>query len=518
MPAQIIPSGSLNPTALVVPGAYIQITPPAAAIAGSPSNIAGVVGTANWGPVNAPITIGTAQQLQQSFGTCQNRVHDISTVVLAAMLQGANNFKIVRVTDGTDVKATIEVLSTCIGFTAYYSGTNGNLITVSVAPGSLASTFKATVSIPGQTPEIFDNIAGSGNALWLAMAAAINLGIAGVRGPSRLITAVAGAGTTAPATAIYTLVGGTDGVASVTDATLIGNPAATPRSGMYALTGQACSKIALADVTTLSTFSTQSAFGAQQAAYMIAATAASDTLANAATDMATAAIPLAQAPWIKVLFGDWCYWSDPVNQINRLISPQGFVLGLLANMAPQNSALNVGLSGITGTQSTLAQLPYAPSDIQLLVAAGMDLVANPSPGGSYFACQTGHNASPAVQNQTDNYTMMTNYLATSYGAVAGRWVGGGNLQSIATNDPWRRKVKTAFDAFHESLIGATPPQLDSASTVCDLTNNTPSQIALGYAQVNVAARYLSVVQFFIVNLLGGQSVTVAVANTVPVGP
>lgn len=509
MPATIVQSGQINTTALTVPGAVIQIQPPSTAVTGSPSNIVGAVGVGSWGPVNAPVLVGTPQQLQGALGSPLIRKYDLATMVLAAMQQGANNFKLVRVTDGTDVAAAIQVLTTCILFTAKYTGIIGNGITVAVAVGSLPNTFKATVSLPGQTPEMFDNIVGSGNALWVNMAAAINAGIAGVRGKSRFIVASAGAGTTAPATASYPLTGGTDGASGVTATTLVGNPASTPRSGMYALTGTGISKFALTDSDTSSSWPAQSAFAAQQGAYCIGAGPAGDTIANAATVLAGTG---AASSWFKMLFGDWILWADPVNQITRLISPQAFALGAYANMDPQESGLNYQLNGIVGSQSSQARLPYAPSDIQALVAAGIDVIANPSPGGDYWALQTGNNTSSSVSVQGDNYTMMTDYLAQSFGAVGGKFIGFGNLQTIQKDDPWRRKTKAAFDAFLASLKKANPPQIDSFSTICDLTNNTPEQIGLGYAQINIAVRYLSVVRFFIVNLLGGQGVTVAVVQ------
>jgi hypothetical protein len=74
-------------------------------------------------------------------------------------------------------------------------------------------TQKAVVSAPGLVPEAFDNIGSglSGNALWVAIANAINNGTSAIRGPSQIIVASAGVGVTAPSAATYTLAGGTDG-------------------------------------------------------------------------------------------------------------------------------------------------------------------------------------------------------------------------------------------------------------------------------------------------------------------
>ena len=119
-----------------------------------------------------------------------------------------------------------------------YTGTEGNKLVCAVGTGSnstgSAPTYKLTLSLPGQLPEVFDNIGGSGNALYQNMADAINKGQSGLRGPSELVVATAGAATLAPVTGSITLSGGTDGVTSITSATLVGQDI-IPRKGMYAL-------------------------------------------------------------------------------------------------------------------------------------------------------------------------------------------------------------------------------------------------------------------------------------------
>lgn len=210
--------GQINTTALVVPDLYVQIVPPQTQyLNGVPTNILGIVGTASWGPTNSPTTVGSPAQAAAIFGQAQNRKYDLMTAISVATMQGANNFKAVRVTDGTDVAASIAVLTNCITFTSKYTGTFGNGITVTLSAGSQALTQKAVVSAPGLVPEAFDNIGSglSGNALWVAIANAINNGTSAIRGPSQIIVASAGVGVTAPSAATYTLAGGTEDRKSV---------------------------------------------------------------------------------------------------------------------------------------------------------------------------------------------------------------------------------------------------------------------------------------------------------------
>ncbi|HHW4685716.1 MAG TPA: hypothetical protein ACQGQG_10575 [Xylella sp.] len=98
--------GAINTTALYVPDVYVQIVPPSENfLNGLPTNILGVVGTAQWGPVNAPTLVGDLSDYVQKFGNIQARKYDMGTAVWATVLNGANNMRCVRVTDGTDVAA-----------------------------------------------------------------------------------------------------------------------------------------------------------------------------------------------------------------------------------------------------------------------------------------------------------------------------------------------------------------------------------------------------------------------------
>src|SRR3984957_11768204 len=158
MPPVITPQGALNTTALIVPNAYIQIVPPQTNyFNGLPTNILGVVGTAPWGPVNQPVTIGSMQGYAQKFGAIQNRKYDLGTHVATAVQQGANNFRCVRVTDGTDTAASIMLgLSGTVAPTSGGTGnavndvlTLSNGVTVKVTTVSSGAVTAATVQSLG---------------------------------------------------------------------------------------------------------------------------------------------------------------------------------------------------------------------------------------------------------------------------------------------------------------------------------------------------------------------------------
>lgn len=496
-------AGAINTTALIIPDVYVQIVPPSVSLLnGLPTNILGVVGTAQWGPANSPTIVGSMADYAQKFGAIQNRLFDMGTALAAACLQGANNFRCVRVTDGTDVAASIIVQTSCITFTSKYTGTLGNTATVSVAPGSAAASFKATVSMPGFPAEVFDNITGSANALWVNMAAAINNGNSTLRTASQLIVATAGAGVAAPTTATYTPVGGTDGATTITTAVMVGVDT-VPRKGMYALRSTGASIAMLVDLTDTTSFSNQVAYGLSEGTYMIGATVSGDTIANAVTVKAAAGI---DTYIFKYMFGDWVLFLDTVNGLTRAISPQGFVAGRLANLSPEQSSLNKPLYGVVATQKSLVNQVYSSAELTSLGQAGIDVITNPVPGGNYFGCRFGHNSSSSAVVNGDNYTRMTNYIAYTLNSGLGMFIG--QLQSATV----RRSAAATISAFLDALTsqgmignaqGTTP-----YSVQIDNSNNPQNRVALGYMQADVKVQYLAVIEKFLVNLEGGTSVQV----------
>lgn len=514
----IIPQGSINATALVVPDLYVVIIPPSVALLnGVPTNIVGVVGTAAWGPVNAPTTCSGMSSYSRNFGPIMPRKFDLGTVLAAATLQGANDFVCVRVTDGTDAAATIDLKDTTtptavtgLTLTGRYTGTLGNSITATVTAGSKANTFKLTLVLPGQIPEVFDNIAGTGAALWTAMAAAVNNGTGIQRGPSQLCTATAGAATLSPALASYTLAGGNDGATTITSSVLVGSNAG-PRTGMYALAGTGASIGVLADADDTTQWTNQDAFGLANGVYMILTNPAGQTgssgISTAVTNKSTAAIDDYAS---KMLLGDWCYYNDTVNNQIRLISPQGFVAGRLANLSPEQSSLNKKIYGIVGTQSSQLNITYADADLVPLANAGIDLITNPSPGGKYFSCRIGQNCSSDNGINGDEYTRLTNYIAATLNAGMGQYVG-----QLQTTDE-RTAAKSTIQSFlgnmwDQEMIGdVNTPTQPPFAVILDASNNPNQSVETGYQIATVQVKYLSVVRKFIINFQGGQTVQIAV--------
>jgi len=495
----VFQQGQINTTALIVPDVYVQIiSPQVSLLNGVPTNILGVVGTAQWGPVNSPTTVSNYADFQRLFGNMQPRKYDAGSQVAAAVLQGANNFRVVRVTDGTDTAANVVIQTTGLTLTASHTGTLGNFIKATLSAGAQANTVRVVVSVPGLSPEVFDNIGSglTGNALWLAIANAINNGIGGLQGPSEYVVATAGVATAVPTLTTYTLAGGLDGVTTITSAVLVGADT-TNRTGMYALRNTGTSIALLADADDSAQWTLQAAYGLSEGTYMIGTGPSGDTITNALSVKSTAGI---DSYAFRLMFGDWALFQDTINGIQRLISPQGFIAGMLANLSPEQSALNKPMFGIIGTQKTLKNQTYSSAELQQLQQAGIDVITNPIPYGSVFGSRLGHNTSSNAVINGDNYTRLTNYLAYTFNAGMGKSIG--KLQS---KDEQRRAAST-LGAFLEAMKGQG--MIDDYSVQINDANNPPNRVALGYMQADVQVRYLSVIEKFLINLEGGQSVTV----------
>lgn len=506
--------GAINTTALSVPDVYVQIVPPSENyLNGVPTNILGVVGTAQWGPTNAPVIVGGLPDYVQKFGNIHARKHDMGTQVWTSVLNGANNMRCVRVTDGTDAAAKCAVQTDCLTFTAKYTGTLGNALQVTIGQGSKANSWKVVVALPGLVPEVFDNIGEglAGKALWAAMAAAVNNGVDGLRGKSELIVAAAGAGTAAPAPATHKLAGGTDGAAGVTPAMLVGTDT-LPRKGMYVLRGTRTSVALLADCDDHSTWSTQVAYGQSEGTYMIATGPMGEAISAAVAAKAAAGI---DAYTIKLMLGDWVYFQDTVNNQIRLVSPQGFVAGRIVGLSPEQSSLNKPLFGIVGTQKSSQNQIYSQAELQALAQVGIDVIANPIPAGNNFGVRIGQNCSSNASINGDNYTRLTNYIAYTLDSGMGLYIG--RLQSPRTRHDALGTV-TAFlsGMWQQGMIGdVNDPQKQPFSVQLDRNNNPSSRVALGYMQIDCRVTYLSVVTKLIINVEGGQSVSVSVASVSP---
>jgi len=514
----IYPAGSLNTAALTAPDLYIQIVPPKTRyINGVATDILGIVGIADWGPVNSATLIGSPGDASLKFGTQTVRKYDLCTAIAVSIQVGASNIRAVRVTDGTDTAATSTLKDTAAAtgatLTAFYTGTLGNSLSATLATGSAASSWKLTVSLPGVAPEVFDNITGSGLALWQNIVSAVNNGQSGVRGPSQLVVATVGSTVLAPVALTQTIAftTGTSGNTTLTDSVLIGvdGVIGSARKGMYSLRGSGAQVANLVDVTDSTQWPTMLTFGLSEGCYMVTQGVAGASYTTVATALTTAGC---DSYALKVMSGDWVYWQDQVNGQQRMIAPATFSSAKIAALSPNQSPLNKSIPNAISTQRNLAQQPYSIAEIGAINTARLDVITNPCPGGSYFGHRSGLNCSSNSAVNGDNYTRMTNFISLTIAASFGGVIG-----QLQTPDV-RRTTKSTMESFLQVLVAqgmiGDVNGGPAFSVQIDASNNPDSRVALGYMQADVQVKYLSVIRYFLVNLEAGQSVTI-VASAAP---
>lgn len=512
----IYQSGSLNTTALTAPDLYVQVVAPKTRyINGVATDGLGIVGIGSWGPVNSAFLIGSDTDQSLYLGSPQVRKYDLSTAVSISLQLGASNLNCVRVTDGTDVAASIALKdvattpATGMTLTAIYTGTRGNTIQAAITAGTAVNSYKLTINLPGQSAEVFDNITGTGATLWQNIVSAVNNGQTSVRSASQLAIATIGTGTALPNVAsTYTMAGGTDGATTITDTTLLGTDGtSTTRKGMYALRGTNSQVINLVDLTDTTAWPTMATFATGEGSFAISQGTAGTTYSALSTLLNTAGVD----DWhFKAIVGDWPYWKDTVNGVNRMVAPATVEAANIASRSPHISTLNKQISTIIATQRQLANQAYSISEIGAINSARLDVITNPCPGGNYFGMRSGRNTSSVQSQNDDTYTRMTNYLSLTIAASFGDVVGQNQTTDL------RRETKSTIEAFlsnleDQGMIG-DPNGGAAFSVKLDATNNPDSRVALGYMQADVQVKYLNVVRYFLMNLEGGGSVTIAVSN------
>ncbi|WP_068170956.1 phage tail protein [Neokomagataea thailandica] len=485
----IYQAGALNTTALTVPNLYVQIAQPQAlSLAGAVSSRLGIVGTASWGPVGVPVTLGSMADYAAAFGPKQKRITDAGVALNIAAMQGASVFSVVRVTDGSDSAAT----ATLEGVTlqAVCTGAAGNAINAAVTV--TGSGFALSVSHP-----VLGSASYAGED-WFSLETAVGQDL------SALVKIILPA--TVPALAVGNVVlsGGGDG--GVPSASACVGQDGVVRTGLYALRGQGCSVGLVQGVTDSTLWAAQAAFGASEGIYMITSTQVSDTVSNAVAVKAASGV---DSVALKVMFGDWLYWNDDTYGM-MLVSAQAFAGGMLAALSPEQSSLNKPLAGVIGSQKAGlngGSTSYSTAELSTLFTAGLDVICNPAPGGAYWAVRCGHNSSSKSVINSDAYTRLTNYLAASLAGGMGRYVG----QVI--NDTLFGDIRATLLGFLSSLLGqgilGRQGGVLPYSVVCDATNNPQARTALGYVQADIAVRYQGINEKFVVNLQGGSSVSVS---------
>lgn len=408
----------------------------------------GVVGTFSKGAVNTPTTISSLDQLVSEFGGYKAGLTGYPSI-LGAMAQGAKSFKIVRI-GGATIASAAKTLQDAtpvnsVVITAKTPGSWGNDITVAVASGTTAGTFKLIITY-GAQQETFDNL---------------TLDNVGTQVVSQFVSAAKAAGAVAiPANIAATpLTGGDDG-AVTEDADYVGTIDANGnRSGLKVLETVICAIVLCAQqfsVTIRNALLTHCANMGLEIGLRVAVmnTNLGQSPTQAVTDVGAmdSARGILAYPWVEL--------SDLAGV---KVAPDGVYAGRLAAIGPHESPSNKQITGINSTERFLAD-----ADIKALTLGRVSPVA--LDGNRGFRIRNGLTLStdPAWA-QTNIRRIFDKIEMEIYDAT--QWAKSEN------NTPRLRKaVADQIDNYLvvEKQLGEI---YDFKPTICDETNNTPETIA-----------------------------------------
>ena len=335
----IVQQGSINTTALLVPDLYVQIVPPQNLVLnGVPTDVIGVVGTASWGPVNQPVIVATMADYARNFGPVVARKHDIGTQVATAVQQGAQNFVV------------------CASPTARngLADADPGLVGRQLRDGADSRLYW----VAGQStrrhagPRIRDRHLEAHHL-------ASRPGSGGVRQHRR---------DRKPVLAEHGQCGQQRHFSSARPFAILHRPNGNElaerrravrdklsvlqwkrrrldggfrRPGWLGRSTRSGASVAVSDFLptpmTRHTGQSRRASGCPKGVYMILTSPAGQGIQSAVATKQSVGLDSYAA---KLMFGDWLWWSDQVNGTVRLVSPQGFVAGRLANLSPEQSSLN----------------------------------------------------------------------------------------------------------------------------------------------------------------------------------
>lgn len=405
----------------------------------------GVVGTFSKGPVNTPVTIGSLDQLIDTFGEYKDGLTGYKSI-LGALVQGAKSFKVVRI-GGPSLAAAARTLKDSLGvdsvvITAKTPGSWGNDITAAVAAGT-AGGFKLIVTY-GTRQEIFDN-------LDLDNVGQIN---------SQFITAAKASGATAvPANVSATPLAGGDDGATTTDADYIGTIDANGnRSGLKVLETVRCAIVICAQQYSTTIRNALLTHCANMGLEIGLRVAVLNTNKGLSPDQAVADVG-AMDSMRGILTYPWVELSDLAGE---LVAPDGVYAGRLAAIGAHESPSNKQITGINSTERFLAEADLKTLTLGRISPISLD-------GNRGFRIRNGVTlSSDPAWSQTNIRRVFDKLEMEIYDAT--QWAKSEN------NTPALRQAMA--DQIDNYLVVKKQQGeiYDFKPTICDDTNNTPETI------------------------------------------
>lgn len=195
------------------------------------SSVAAMVGPASRGPVNTVTLVTNERQLIETFGRPLDSKYGYMIHAAIQFLRNGNQLNIVRVTDGNEAPAEDSILASAqetFSVAAKTPGTWANGIGITISSGTVANTFKLTVTYLNRVVEVYDNLNKTTSS--------DDFVVTRINDISDYITITnAGAVSSLPDNASYTLTGGDDGTGSLAADDYIGTITGNVRTGLKTL-------------------------------------------------------------------------------------------------------------------------------------------------------------------------------------------------------------------------------------------------------------------------------------------
>lgn len=429
-----------------------ESTPPVKLVS---SDVIGVVGTFEKGPLNEKNVITSLDSLTKIFGKDKHGLTGCKSI-WSAMAQGAKNFVVVRI-GGTGIKEASITLQDSnskdsINVKALTPGTWGNSILIAVTTGTNADTFKLVVIYNGKT-ETFDNL---------------NLANVGTV-KSEFVTLVIATGAAAipKAVSALPLTGGNDG-ATAADSDYIGTITDGKRTGLKLLETEKVNLVICAQqysdtirnalITHAANLSVRD--GLRTSILNPAPSLTVENVSNLTTTLDTPRAELSY-PWNE-------YYEIP----GEFIAPDGFYAGVLASGGAHESPSNRVVNGILSQEIELSS-----GDIKALTKVRI----------SPISLDSGYRVMNGINLSTDSNWSQTS-VRREFDEIESeiyestRWVKSKNItksvmQAIAEQIDALLQIKKADEKIY-----------DFKPTVCDETINTPETIAARMLKTKVRVR------------------------------
>lgn len=465
-----------------------------------PSNVptgnVGMVATFQRGPLNTSVTVVSYDDLVKNFGEVDLGLTLTGTLEARNVFkQGNTNLTVVRIDAKASPSAAASLIlkdsqatpGTVMTLAAETNGTWANNLIAIVAAGTIAGTFKITLQYGNET-ETWDNLVIQQPATPI-QGAVLASTIFGAGGKSQLANATfpTTVDTNLPKPGIYAFTGGANG-GIPTPADYIGANNAGVKTGLYALDNANVNIVFCA--------------GQSDPTVNAAVEANADSITQNGGTPRRAAITLPQGTAISALGtllatvdeqrSDACYpWQqvyDPINQVNTLVSPLGFYVGVYAQQPPHYSTGNKPIKGTLGIDPTLN---IGPSELNTLAQLQINAVGVPTPAGP-IGIRGGFSLSKSSGSNQSYVCRMNDYIDSLVATVGGQFV------DMPITPDLMRQVTQAVDNVLYPMKNPNAPQDQMIADYvinCSASNNPDISTGQDKLICDFAAKLLNMDRF-----------------------